>query len=184
VGVLGSQEFVKRMFNGSPRLDPSDRIAALPKGRLRLNSAHVIELMGDCMLQHGVPEHVRSDNGQASRRMFERRDILLAEGSPRRHRAWRPRETPGAIQKRVLALRQAHGWGALKLQVLLAREGVRFSAVTIHRILKRNGAIVDQSWLRSPETHFHWTFGKMTACGHDDHTSSNSLLFSARAAYD
>jgi transposase InsO family protein len=29
----------------------------------RLNSAHVIELMGDCMLQHGVPEHVRSDNG-------------------------------------------------------------------------------------------------------------------------
>jgi transposase InsO family protein len=29
----------------------------------RLNSAHVIELLGDCMLQHGVPEHVRSDNG-------------------------------------------------------------------------------------------------------------------------
>jgi len=29
----------------------------------RLNSAHVIEVLGDCMLQHGVPEHVRSDNG-------------------------------------------------------------------------------------------------------------------------
>jgi putative transposase len=29
----------------------------------RLNSAHVIELLGDCMLQHGVQEHVRSDNG-------------------------------------------------------------------------------------------------------------------------
>ena len=29
----------------------------------RLNSAHVIELLGDCMLQHGVPEYVRSDNG-------------------------------------------------------------------------------------------------------------------------
>ena len=29
----------------------------------RLNSAHVIELLGDCMLEHGVPEHVRSDNG-------------------------------------------------------------------------------------------------------------------------
>jgi hypothetical protein len=28
----------------------------------RLNSAHVIELLGDCMLEHGVPEHVRSDN--------------------------------------------------------------------------------------------------------------------------
>ena len=29
----------------------------------RLNSAHVIELLGDCMLEYGVPEHVRSDNG-------------------------------------------------------------------------------------------------------------------------
>ena len=29
----------------------------------RLNSYHVIETLGDCMLQHGVPEHVRSDNG-------------------------------------------------------------------------------------------------------------------------
>jgi putative transposase len=29
----------------------------------RLNSAHVIETLGDCMLQHGVPEHIRSDNG-------------------------------------------------------------------------------------------------------------------------
>jgi putative transposase len=29
----------------------------------RLNSTHVIELLGECMLQHRVPEHVRSDNG-------------------------------------------------------------------------------------------------------------------------
>ena len=29
----------------------------------KLNSAHVIELLGDCMLVYGVPEHVRSDNG-------------------------------------------------------------------------------------------------------------------------
>jgi len=28
----------------------------------RLNSAHVIELLGECMLQYGTPEHVRSDN--------------------------------------------------------------------------------------------------------------------------
>jgi putative transposase len=27
----------------------------------RLNSSHVIELLGDCMLTYGVPEHVRSD---------------------------------------------------------------------------------------------------------------------------
>jgi putative transposase len=29
----------------------------------RLNSFHVIETLGECMLEHGVPEHVRSDNG-------------------------------------------------------------------------------------------------------------------------
>lgn len=29
----------------------------------RLNSVHVIELLSECMLEHGTPEHVRSDNG-------------------------------------------------------------------------------------------------------------------------
>jgi len=29
----------------------------------RLNRYHVIETLGGCMLQHGVPEQVRSDNG-------------------------------------------------------------------------------------------------------------------------
>jgi transposase len=67
----------------------------------------------------------------------------LEEHSRRPHHS--PRETPSAIQKRVLELRQAHGWGALKLQVLLAREGVRVSAATIHRILKRNGAIEESA---------------------------------------
>jgi putative transposase len=40
----------------------------------RLNSVHVIELLGDCMLQHGTPEHIRSDNG--------------AEMTARRVRTW------------------------------------------------------------------------------------------------
>jgi transposase InsO family protein len=40
----------------------------------RLNSAHVIEMLGDCMLEHGLPEHVRSDNG--------------AEMTARRVRSW------------------------------------------------------------------------------------------------
>ena len=40
----------------------------------RLNSSHVIELLGDCMLVHGVPEYVRSDNG--------------AEMTARRVKAW------------------------------------------------------------------------------------------------
>ena len=29
----------------------------------RLNSHDVIEALGECMLEHGIPEHVRSDNG-------------------------------------------------------------------------------------------------------------------------
>src|SRR4029077_8440978 len=29
----------------------------------RWNSFHVIETLGECMLAHGVPDHVRSDNG-------------------------------------------------------------------------------------------------------------------------
>lgn len=33
----------------------------------RLNSHHVIEVLGDAMLTHGVPEHVRSDNGAEMR---------------------------------------------------------------------------------------------------------------------
>lgn len=33
----------------------------------RLNSHHVIEVLGDAMLRHGVPKHVRSDNGAEMR---------------------------------------------------------------------------------------------------------------------
>ena len=33
----------------------------------RLNSHHVIEVLGDAMLTHGVPQHVRSDNGAEMR---------------------------------------------------------------------------------------------------------------------
>jgi len=33
----------------------------------RLNSHHVIEVLGEAMLRHGVPEHVRSDNGAEMR---------------------------------------------------------------------------------------------------------------------
>ena len=39
---------------------------AIRVGR-RLNSHHVIEVLGDAMLRHGVPEHVRSDNGAEMR---------------------------------------------------------------------------------------------------------------------
>jgi putative transposase len=56
----------------------------------RLNSAQVIEVLGDCMLQHGVPEHVRSDNGaeMTSRRVrgwlttVGTQPLLIEPGSP------------------------------------------------------------------------------------------------------
>lgn len=56
----------------------------------RLNSNHVIETLGECMLQHGVPEHVRSDNGaeMTARRVKEwlrtvgTRPLFIEPGSP------------------------------------------------------------------------------------------------------
>jgi putative transposase len=56
----------------------------------RLNSYHVIETLGDCMLAHGVPEHVRSDNGAemtASRvkqwlRTVGTQPLFIEPGSP------------------------------------------------------------------------------------------------------
>jgi len=55
----------------------------------RLNSAHVIELLGDCMLQYGVPEHVRSDNGAE---MTARREAMAGIGGDEAvvHRAGEP----------------------------------------------------------------------------------------------
>src|SRR5207247_6501162 len=59
----------------------------------RLNSAHVIELLGDCMLTYGVPEHVRSDNGadMTARRVKEwlasvgTGQLSIGPGSPGQH---------------------------------------------------------------------------------------------------
>jgi len=56
----------------------------------RLNSAHVIEVLGECMLQHGVPKHVRSDNGaeMTARRVKQwlqtvgTRPMFIEPGSP------------------------------------------------------------------------------------------------------
>jgi putative transposase len=56
----------------------------------RLNSLHVIEVLGECMLQYGVPENVRSDNGaeMTARRVKEwlravgTRPMFIEPGSP------------------------------------------------------------------------------------------------------
>jgi putative transposase len=56
----------------------------------RLNSHDVIETLGECMLQHGVPEHVRSDNGaemtaKRVRRWLQKlgaKPLFIEPGSP------------------------------------------------------------------------------------------------------
>jgi transposase InsO family protein len=57
----------------------------------RLNSMHLIEVLGACMLQHGVPEHVRSDNGSEMTSLRVRswlttlgtQPLFIEPGSPR-----------------------------------------------------------------------------------------------------
>lgn len=52
-----------------------------------------------------------------------------------------PNLTSVANERRVIALRLKHGWGAKKLRELLLREGLDMKVATINRILKRNGLI-------------------------------------------
>jgi putative transposase len=72
------------------RIDESTRECLAIRVARRRNSMHVIELLGDCMLTHGVPEHVRSDNGagMTARRVklwlavVGTRPLFLEPGSP------------------------------------------------------------------------------------------------------
>jgi transposase InsO family protein len=63
----------------------------------------------------------------------------LQERSRRPRRS--PTQTPAALEARVVALRDAYGWGARKLQVLLAKEGVQLAEWSINRILRRRGLL-------------------------------------------
>ena len=66
----------------------------------------------------------------------------LGDRSRRPHAS--PARTAGAIEARILALRDAHpAWGARKLARCLEREGLECPAVsTVHAVLRRNGRIV------------------------------------------
>ena len=50
-----------------------------------------------------------------------------------------PRRTTGAIVARVIALRQASGWGGAKLAWVLAGEGITITGRTVDRIIRREG---------------------------------------------
>ena len=56
-----------------------------------------------------------------------------------------PNRTQGAIEQRVVELRQRYpDWGARKLRVLLEREGIALARNTIHRILLRHDLVLEQ----------------------------------------
>jgi transposase InsO family protein len=61
----------------------------------------------------------------------------LADQSRRPHQS--PTRTSERITRRVVALRQAYGWGGEKLVALLAAEGIAVAARTIDRIIAREG---------------------------------------------
>jgi transposase InsO family protein len=50
-----------------------------------------------------------------------------------------PDRTPATVTARVVALREAYGWGGAKLATLLAAEGVRLAPRTVDRIIAREG---------------------------------------------
>jgi putative transposase len=89
-------EFVEARTHGGRSLrllvviDECSRECLAIRVARRLNSAHVIEVLGDGMLQHGVPEDVRSDNGaEMTARRVKRwlaavgtRPLFIEPGSP------------------------------------------------------------------------------------------------------
>jgi len=52
-----------------------------------------------------------------------------------------PQRTSPTLEQRVLAIRDAKGWGANKIQYVMGREGMALPVITIHRILRRNGRV-------------------------------------------
>ncbi len=66
-----------------------------------------------------------------------------------------PCQTDSAIEARILVLRgQRPDWGARKLAVLLAREGIALPVITIHRVLLRNGLVLDHERRRQATKRF------------------------------
>jgi transposase InsO family protein len=63
--------------------------------------------------------------------------VELADRSRRPHHS--PTRTPEALTQRIMAVRQAFGWGGAKLAAVLAAEQLTVSARTIDRIIAREG---------------------------------------------
>jgi transposase InsO family protein len=96
---------------------------------------------------------VHADTGYKWLRRWARGEAL-SDRSRRPHAS--PGQTDGAMEARLLALRDAHpAWGARKLAHCLARDGLCVPAVsTVHAILQRNGRIVAP--LGGPRAHLRF----------------------------
>jgi transposase InsO family protein len=66
-----------------------------------------------------------------------------------------PHQTPAAVEQRIVELRQQRpDWGARKLAVLLREEGAMVPVVTVHRVLARNGLVLDRERRRQATSRF------------------------------
>ena len=79
--------------------------------------------------------------GYKWRRRFAQDNRLRALQDRSRRPRRSPRRIAGALEERILELRQPDGWGARKIAHLLWEEGVRVSVATVHRTLLRHGRV-------------------------------------------
>src|SRR5215469_1205108 len=87
-------------------------------------------------------------------RRFQQEGVAgMEEHSRRPHVS--PHQTPAAVEQRIVELRQQRpDWGARKLAVLLREEGAMVPVVTVHRVLARNGLVLDRERRRQATSRF------------------------------
>jgi transposase InsO family protein len=67
----------------------------------------------------------------------------LVEHSRRPHHI--PHQTSPDLEKKVLKLHKAYGWGPRKVSEILSNQGITLPAITIYRIFKRNNLIIHKN---------------------------------------
>lgn len=75
---------------------------------------------------------------------YEEAGTIAALNDRSRRPRHSPKRTSQAQEARVLAVRDAKGWGAEKISVVVGRTGLIIPPITVHRILKRHGRIRPQ----------------------------------------
>ena len=76
----------------------------------------------------------------------------LEERSRRPERS--PRRTGDEVESEIVKLREQYGWGARKIGWMLEQRGKKVPAITIHRILVRQGLVVEAGTTRQATRRF------------------------------